>query len=394
MGRVKVRYYSVKKGRGYWQPTPEMRRLGFSPTSCGPDGPAAWAKAEELNAAWDKRVAQPDQPVVMPTIKVWPAGSIGEAFDHYRATPEWTKKAPRTREDWERAWKHIGTLFGDCAPAAVTMPMLSEWRLWIEQSVSLREAHRAVKIWRALWQAMASMRYCRADEDPSFGVRNTEPKGRSETWREGEAVRLVKRAMRMGYYGLAAALACMWDGAVAPVDARTLTLAQRRKDARGTWFAISRTKTGRDGVLTLCRRSERLLSWYLAKQFGDAEPISHMTIFRTRRGAAYRKNSFAEDFREVRKVEFPGDDRKMLDFRRSGSVEAVAGGAEGPMLSAKLANSLSESKKLEQTYVPVQVEIVRSADAARRIGRRRLRGNEDGEKLELPASPFQVSGKR
>ena len=25
MGKVKVRYYSVVKGRGYWQPTREMR---------------------------------------------------------------------------------------------------------------------------------------------------------------------------------------------------------------------------------------------------------------------------------------------------------------------------------------------------------------------------------
>jgi hypothetical protein len=45
---------------------------------------------------------------------------------------------------------------------------------------------------------------------------------------------------------------------------------------------------------------------------------------------------------------------------------------------AKLANSLSESKKLEQTYVPIQVEMVRSADEARRIGRRRLRQNKTG----------------
>lgn len=69
----------------------------------------------------------------------------------------------------------------------------------------------------------------------------------------------------------------------------------------------------------------------------------------------------------------PGDKRMMLDFRRSGSVEAVAGGVEGTALSAKLANSLAQSKKLEQTYVPVQVEMVRIADDARRAGRQKLR---------------------
>lgn len=376
MGKVKIRYYVAIKGRGYWQPTPEMRAAGFRPSPCGPDGPGAWAAAEKMNAAWDARAKPLATTVpVAPSVERWPRGSIGEAFQILRSTHEWGKKALRTREDWERGWKYIKPVFGRFRPDQVTMPTLSEWRQGIEEDVSLREAHRAVKIWRALWQAMAALKYCRREEDPSFGVRNTEPAGRKQTWTEGEAVRLVKRALRMRYYGLAAALACMWDGAVAPVDARTLKLSQHHRDDRGTWFAISRGKTGRDGILTLSRRAEKLLAWYMQQQFGAAEPISSMEIFRTRRGAAYRKNSLSEDFRDVRTVEFPGDKRMMLDFRRSGSVEAVAGGIEGTALSAKLANSLSESKKLEQTYVPVQVEIVRSADDARRLGRQRMRVN-------------------
>ena len=369
---MKIRYYSVVKGRGYWQPTAAMRAAGFQPVACGPDGPAAWAAAEQLNARWDARGPGQPAPAALPEIERWPPGSVGEAFAVYRGTLEWQKKAPRTREDWERGWRYIKAAFGDYLPAGVTMPLVSEWRQSIEEAISLREAHRALKIWRALWRVMVALKYA-AGDDPSLAVRNTEPKGRRETWSEGEAVRLVKRALRMNYHGLAAALACMWDGAVAPVDARSLKLAQRRKDGGGTWFALGRAKTGRDAVLTLSRRSERLFEWYLEKQFGAAEPIGTMEVFRTRRGAAYRKNSFAEDFRDVRAVEFPGDTRMMLDFRRSGSIEAVAGGVEGSVLSAKLANSLSESKKLEQTYVPVQVEMVRRADAARRVGRRALR---------------------
>lgn len=378
MAKVTVRYYSVIKGRGYWQPTKAMRAAGFRPVACGPDGPAAWKRAEDMNKAWDARAATGTAPAAVPSpAKLWPAGSIGEAFDVYRGTNEWAKKAPRTREDWERAWRYIGSTFGAVSPASVTMPAISIWRQSIEDDISLREAHRALKIWRALWRVMVALKYA-AGEDPSAAVRNTEPKGRSQTWSEGEAVRLVKRALREGYIGLAAALACMWDGAVAPVDARSLSLAQRKKDATGTWFELGRAKTGRDAVLTLSRRSERLFEWYLQRQFRTAQPIASMKVFRTRRGAAYLKNSFSEDFRDIRKLEFPGDSRKMLDFRRSGSTEAVAGGVDGTVLSAKLANSLSESKKLEQTYVPVQVAMVRRADAARLEGRRALRGNKAG----------------
>lgn len=385
---MRVRYYSVIKGRGYWQPTAAMRALGFRPTPCGPDGPTAWAKAEELNRAWDERGSAPEPKTAPPPpVETWPPGSIGEAFDVYRGTIEWSKKAPRTREDWERAWRYIGT-FNTVSPASVTMPAISKWRQSIEDDISLREAHRALKIWRAFWKVMVALKYV-TGEDPSLAVRNTEPKGRKETWTEGEAVRLVKRALRMGYHGLAAALACMWDGAVSPVDARSLTAGQFRRDAKGCWFELSRGKTGRDAVLTLSRRSARLLEWYMAGRFGDAEPMAGVRLFltkgyapapgskggRPRQGAPYTRNSFAEDFRAIRAVEFPGDTRMMLDFRRSGSAEAVAGGADDTALSAKLANSIGQSKKLEQTYVPVQVEMVRRADAARLTGRQALRGN-------------------
>ena len=387
MGKVKVRYYSVRKGRGYWQPTPAMRSLGFRPQSCGPDGPAAWQKAEELNRLWDARSEQIVEPATVPTMPTWPVGSVGEAFDVYRGTNEWAKKALRTREDWERAWKYIDPVFGRFSPSLVTMPAISLWRQSIEDDISLREAHRALKIWRALWKVMAALKYCNLEGDPSLAVVNTEPKGRRETWTEGEAVRLVKRALRMGYHGLASALACMWDGAVSPVDARSLTFGQFRRDSKGCWFELNRGKTGRDAVLTLSRRSAKLLDWYMTGRFGDAEPMGGVKLFHTkgfipapgskggrpRQGAAYTRNSFSEDFRTIRSVEFPGDTRKMLDFRRSGSAEAVAGGVEGTALSAKLANSLSESKKLEQTYVPVQVAMVRRADEARKVGRAALR---------------------
>jgi hypothetical protein len=88
------------------------------------------------------------------------------------------------------------------------------------------------------------------------------------------------------------------------------------------------------------------------------------------------------DFAAVRGLAFPGDERRLMDMRRSGVVEAVAGDA-GPLgLSAKLANSIDRSNTLHKTYAPVDIEAVRSADAARLKGRRRMRAeNEPGAKV-------------
>jgi hypothetical protein len=77
----------------------------------------------------------------------------------------------------------------------------------VEANVSLREAHRCVKIWRALWRVAAALKYCQRDADPSLGVRNVEPKPRQAVWEHGEVVRLCKGAWRAGYKGLAAVMA-------------------------------------------------------------------------------------------------------------------------------------------------------------------------------------------
>ena len=52
MADIKIRNYQVRRnGRGFWEPTPRMRALGFRSVPCGPDGPDAWAIAEAVETA-------------------------------------------------------------------------------------------------------------------------------------------------------------------------------------------------------------------------------------------------------------------------------------------------------------------------------------------------------
>ena len=82
----------------------------------------------------------------------------------------------------------------------------------------------------------------------------------------------------------------------------------------------------------------------------------------------------------MRALAFPGDKRRLMDMRRSGVVEAIAGNAGPVGLAAKLANSIGRSNTLHKTYAPVDIEAVRSVDDARVKGRRRMRaGNKTGE---------------
>lgn len=257
MGEIKVPYYSVRKGgRGFWLSTKSMQAKGFpSSIPCGPDGPDAWKIAQEWNARWQAaRTGREPAPKY-----VWPKGSLGEAFDRFRRTETWkTDKAHRTREDWERGWKHISPIFGDLAPSTVTLEHIDAWYHTLKANTSVAEAHRAMKIWRALWQVAGALRYCVADQDPSFGIRRETPKGRSATWEEGEVVRLVKKAWRRGYSGLACIIAIAYDAQFAPVDARSLRLADSRDDGTKLWFE---TTGRRQGVTPWQRSPSALRRW-------------------------------------------------------------------------------------------------------------------------------------
>ncbi len=360
MGVVKIPYYTVKGGKGYWQPTAVMRKAGAKALPLGPDGPEAWGKARAAYESWRAREAAEANAGAREA-----PGTLAAAFRDYRATGEWTKKSPRTREEWERCWRNIGPSFGHRRPASVTLAEVSRFRAVVAQHVSQREAHRCIKIWRALWQVAAALRYCDRSADPSFGVRNSEPEGRSAVWANAEVIKLGKTAWRAGYMGLAAVIAVAWDTSLSPVDVRTLTPAQREGDA----FKVARAKTGRAAIGTLGRRAARVVDAYIMGLGAELAP--NAPIFRNRSGAPYSKDTLGDDFRDVRALAFGMAERRTLaDFRRSGTVEAMRGGAAAGQISAKMANAFDQSKALQKIYAPVDLAAVRAADEARKKARR------------------------
>lgn len=144
-------------------------------------------------------------------------------------------------------------------------------------------------------------------------------------------------------------------------------------------------------------RPRRLVQAYLAGLPYDL--IDHAPIFRTRGSGTtpkggrpqaptvYTKNKLAEDFREIRAAVLGKDEsRKLMDMRRTGSVEANAGGAFVEAISAKLGNSIDRNKTLQKVYMPVDVASVQAADESRKIGRQKLASEQNELKnLKLTA---------
>jgi integrase len=384
VARLKIPYYSVRRNnRAFWEPRPHMRALGFYSVPCGQDGPDAWAIAEQWNRRWQmvRRGEAPSpamaaadnlSPEQSEELTVYPPRSLGEAFRRYRRTEVWADKAPRTREDWFRGWKRIKPIFGDCNPRTVSLEDISAWRKAIEEGVSLREAHRCLKIWRAMWKVVAALGYCVRDADPSLGVRNRAAPSRSATWTEGEVARLYKRAFRDGYHGLATVIAVAWATQLSPGDVRALRASQLARNATGAVFFTARGKTGKPVGGALSDRALAALEAYIARL--GAEFHGEAYIFRNRSGAPYSSDTLGDDFRNVRRLIFgDGEQRTLADFRRSGAVEAIAGGANAEELAHAMGNTLSASNALFATYVPVNQATLRTVLEARRRGRTKLR---------------------
>jgi hypothetical protein len=55
-----------------------MKLSGFRVLALGPDGPDAWAKAERMNAEWDKARAAGS------VVDVYERGTFGWLFNEYR----------------------------------------------------------------------------------------------------------------------------------------------------------------------------------------------------------------------------------------------------------------------------------------------------------------------
>lgn len=309
--------------------------------------------------------------------------TVGAAFLRFRYSNEWARKMPRTREDWNRAWKYIEPEFSHLAPSEINFEDLDHWYQRLSMWKGVGEAGRAMKTWRALYNVMASMKLCPAGQDPSLAIRKKTVPGRTQTWQEGEVVRMVKHAWRTGYHGLACIVAVAWDTSFSPVDARSVTMGDA-VDAGGDWgFLIKRGKTSETAFGILTPRVRRLVEAYISSldyTLHDDAPIFRTKGFapsgkggRPRVSVPYTKDTLVDDFADLRRAVFGKEEkRRLMDMRRTGAVEATAGGASVETLSAKMGNSIDQNKTLQKTYMPVNLAAVRLADEARIKGRRRL----------------------
>lgn len=373
----KLRYTVNKRGKLFWQPTAEMRALGFSAKALGDDTPESRAQAKALAEAWDRAKKEREK------VTAYPPGSFGAYWDRLRGSKEhpsawWVKKAPRTREDYERAWAHIDAwrpgsgkpLLSHTGIGAITTELCEQFNAHLESTVSPRERWRTIKGLKILL-ADAVVRLRLGYASPAAKLVNPQPAGRSSIWLGAEIDKLARTATAEGYHGMALAIRLAWETMFSPVDVWTLRPPEIAQDGQGWYADHERAKTSKRALAALSEALAADVLAYLREQ--DRAEADQTPIIRQRNGQAYRsKDTFGDDFRTVRNKAFPGDKRQFLDIRRSANVEADAAGADKRTMGELLANGLADSKFLDETYTPPTVAKAREVAAQRVQGRVKL----------------------
>lgn len=362
---MRLPYVRRKRGNLFWEPTPAMRAKGFRPKPLGPEGPESIAEAQRLYTAWQKALTEATR------VTTYPPGSLGAYYDRMKLTTKWAKKAPRTREDYERAWKHLEPRFGRKLLTAITVDDCERLFDELETERGPHERYRTIKVLRALYADAIPRLKMVGYPSPAKGVPNPQPRGRSAIWLGAEVVKLITTAEALGYAGMAVALRVAWDTLFSPVDVWSAPAGARKRDSAGAYIERARTKTDKEAFGYLSQATDEAITAYLE---GLGVTLRDDTAFiRQRNGNAYRsKDTFGDDFRAVRKVAFPGDTRQFQDLRRSGNVEADAAGADKAAMAAVLANTIDTSKFLDETYTPPTVAKAREIAEKRLEGRKRL----------------------
>jgi hypothetical protein len=367
---ARLPYTVRKRGKLFWQPTPEMKALGFTPKALGDDTPENQARALKLYEAWLQSRENRGR------VTSYPAGTFGAYWDRYRGTEAWSRKKPRTREDYERAWARIDAWRPDperpslsrTVITQVTTELCEQFEAHLAATVSPRERWRTVKALKILLEDMVT-RLRLGYASPAGRLVNAQPPGRWQIWLGAELEELSCGAAIAGFEGMSLAIWIAWETMFSPIDVWTLRPQQMKRDAGGWYFHRDRTKTEREAFAAISDELAEQILAYLGRQ--ARAPADRTPIVRQRNGDAYRsKDTFGDDFRDVRAIVFPGDARQFIDIRRSANVEADAAGADKKTMGELLANGLAENRFLDHTYTPPTVS------KARDVARQRLQGRE------------------
>lgn len=371
MARFKVRHLHQNASGFYFKTTPAMRQAGMVSEALGQDIGPAIERAEQLNALWDEIRAARRAGQDAPGAAAPRRGSLDWVVAELQKSREWHDKAPRTREEIERALGVLQPVFGPSAMGAVTPDQAIRFYDRMLAAGSLHKAALVMKWWRYLY-SYAMRRWPRViAQNPTLAVKIRHPKARRQVWEAAQVRAAIRRAWRRKWYGVAAAIALAYDTGLRPSDLREVTGRQLGADRVTLTPAKTAHLAGRDSErpFPVWPETIALVERYKAR-LGLIIPADQ-PLLRSVSGRPFAsRHHLAKQIRIVCREAGIPDSLQLRDLRRTGNVEAAIGGASAPQLAARADHSIGRGQAILDTYTPASFAAAQAAQAARRKDRK------------------------
>ncbi len=377
----RIPYLTKREWGWYWQPTPALKRLGFSMISLGKDEEEARRRALELN----EQVEQEKAKVAAGAYEPKP-GTVAATIRLYQASPEYAGLRDSTKRGYDQRLVALEQWIGDAPLDDISPKLMKSWYRKVQET-SPSTANANLRVAKLLWSWAVSENL--ADDNPAKHVRMKGTKPRQALWEPWEVDCLIEAADSIGRPSMGHAIRITFDCTQRQGDVLSLTWDQIEDGL----IAFKQSKTGAlchmPLTLALAKRLEMIER--PTEKVVTLKPSAAPVIVSEATGKSYDHHNFRSTFSRVRKAandaykdqndteEDRFLDRQFLDLRRSGMVEAAHAGVALRDIAARSGHSIDRTQAILETYVPATREM--AAAAVSGVEKARAKRIKNGRKL-------------
>lgn len=330
MTRIRVRYLVRKGSRYYWQPSAELRALGWRMQRV-----ATPADAERINADVDRWRAEGAKPLGEPRER---PDSVSALIRAYTKDDAFTSLAEKTRREYLKHLKAFEDLLGDIPAAAIDRPAVQ--KLKARYQATPHQGNAVLRTLRLLYAW--GMRAGLVADNPAAGHRQMRVEARDQVWSVDDEQRWCDTAIALGYPSMRLAFAlCLYTGQ-RPGDVIRMSWSALDQSGPQWWLDLRQRKTGRRQQIPILGPLRAILSVTERRS-----PV----ILVTERGRPYHEDNLTHRFTRIsRAAGLAG--LQMRDLRRTSVCRMYSADLEVEAISAITGHQLERCRHIVETYLP------------------------------------------
>ena len=307
MGEIRVRVQRLRKRESgyYWQPTPTVVALGFSPEALGKELYPAIRRAEALN----KSVADA-KAGIKPGANV---ENVRELIKRYRASERYVNLRASTKPVYDVVLNKIEAAAGAVLVSKIDRRGLVETHNQIKAAKGIKRANAHMKIWRVLLDCAMNIGW--RHDNPAEGYGGADYTARKRVWTAREIDGFCARAEALGRASLALAVRLAHNSSQRQGDILRL----RWSDYDGIAITLCQSKTGKWLRVPL--------SPSMRDRLRDVAKTAVQIVVNEKTGRPYNEITFRHAFRAVREAARLPTDLQFRDLRRTAATELGQAGA-------------------------------------------------------------------